>query len=31
MLLIDERPEEVTDMEREVKGRELRGHQFDLR
>ncbi len=25
MLLIDERPEEVTDMEREVKGRKLRG------
>ena len=31
MLLIDERPEEVTDMEREVKGRELRGHQQHLR
>ncbi len=31
MLLIDERPEEVTDMERQVKGRELRGHQLDVR
>ena len=31
MLLIDERPEEVTDMERQVKGVELRSHQFHLR
>ena len=31
MLLIDERPEEVTDMEREVKCAELRGRQLDLR
>ena len=31
MLLIDERPEEVTDMEREVKGPELRSHQLDVR
>ena len=28
MLLIDERPEEVTDMERQVKGPQLRGHQL---
>ena len=31
MLLIDERPEEVTDMERQVKGPQLRGHQLDVR
>ncbi len=28
MLLIDERPEEVTDMERQVKGPQLRGDQL---
>ena len=31
MLLIDERPEEVTDMERRGEGPELRGDQLDLR
>ncbi len=31
MLLIDERPEEVTDMERQIKGPQLRGHQFHVR
>ena len=31
MLLIDERPEEVTDMERQVKGRQLRSDQLDVR
>ena len=31
MLLIDERPEEVTDMERQVKGPELRSDQLDFR
>ena len=30
MLLIDERPEEVTDMERQVKGPELRSDQFNV-
>ena len=31
MLLIDERPEEVTDMERQVKGPQLRGDQLHVR
>ena len=31
MLLIDERPEEVTDMERQVKGAVMRGDQFYVR
>ena len=31
MLLIDERPEEVTDMERQVKGPQLRSDQLDVR